>query len=75
MRKLTLILIAATAMVFAGLLVWKAEAMPAAGAANIGAVSKSLSPVEKAACGGWGRHCRPGRHWVCRPRGCWCAPC
>jgi hypothetical protein len=41
----------------------------------VGNMAKSHSIVEKAACGGWGRHCRPGRTWVCRPRGCWCAPC
>jgi hypothetical protein len=38
-------------------------------------MAKSHSIVKKAACGGWGRHCRPGRTWVCRPRECWCAPC
>ena len=70
MSKLTFILTVATAMLIAGILVGKTEAMPA-----VGDMAKSHSIVEKAACGGWGRHCRPGRTWVCRPRGCWCAPC
>ena len=46
------------------------EAMP-----TVGDMAKSHSVVEKAACGGWGRHCRPGRHWVCGRRHCWCALC
>jgi len=70
MGKLTVILAAATAMLIAGILVGETEAMPA-----VGDMAKSPIIVEKAACGGWGRHCPPGRHWVCRPRGCWCAPC
>jgi len=36
---------------------------------------QNFTPIEQAACRGWGPHCPPGRHWVCRPGGCWCAPC
>ena len=57
MGKLTVIIAAAAAMLFAGILVGKSEAMP-----TVGDMAKSHSVVEKAACGGWGRHCRPGRH-------------
>ena len=70
MGKLTVILAAAVAMMFAGLMVGKSAAMPA-----VGEMTKSHSIVQKAACGGWGAHCRPGRHWVCGRRHCWCAPC
>ena len=70
MGKLTAIIAAAAAMLFAGILVGKSEAMP-----TVGDMAKSHSVVEKAACGGWGRHCRPGRHWVCGRRHCWCALC
>jgi hypothetical protein len=77
MRKLTIVLTAMVAMLFAGLLAWKAEATTMAGAVAIGAHAHSYSPIVKeAACFGWGRHCPPGTHWVCGPvRGCWCAPC
>ena len=69
MGKLTFILTAATAMLIAGILVGKTEAMP------VGDMAKSHNVVEKAACFGWGPFCRPGRHWVCGPRHCWCARC
>jgi hypothetical protein len=68
MRKFAFGLIAILALAFAGALAWKAEAFP-----FIPPVTKS-SPVENVGCGGPGR-CPWGRHWVCRPAGCWCAPC
>jgi hypothetical protein len=74
MRKLTIILTAAAAVLFAGVVGWKAEAMTSPGA-GIGAVAMKASSVEKAACFGRGRFCRWGRHRVCGPRHCWCAPC
>lgn len=61
---LTLGFVAATA--------WRAEAVPL----TVAPVDVA-NPVQPAACGGPGRYCRPGRHWVCGPYGhhCWCAPC
>ena len=53
-----------------------AQAGPTSAIATVGPQSFPPSLVQKAACGGvWGHHCRPGLHWVCGPRRCWCAPC
>jgi hypothetical protein len=75
MRKMALIVIAAVVMLFAGALDWRAEATTLNGASHLPAVTKNFSPVERVACGGPGPNCPWGRTWVCRPRGCWCAPC
>jgi hypothetical protein len=75
MRKMALIVIAAVVMLFAGALDWRAEATTLNGASYLPAVTKNFSPVERVACGGPGPNCPWGRTWVCRPRGCWCAPC
>ena len=75
MRKMALIVIAAVVMLFAGALDWRAEATTLNGASYLPAVTKNFSPVERVACGGPGPNCLWGRTWVCRPRGCWCAPC
>jgi hypothetical protein len=78
MRKLVIVLTLAAAALFTGLLTWKAEAQTwRRGALAIDAASQNYTPIEKAACWGWGPHCPPGRHWVCGPRGyhCWCARC
>jgi len=45
------------------------------GARTINAQAQNATMIHKAACGGFGRHCPPGRHWVCGPNRCWCAPC
>jgi hypothetical protein len=45
------------------------------GAAHLNAQSQNATIIHKAACGGPGAHCPPGRHWVCGPNHCWCAPC
>jgi hypothetical protein len=57
--------------------VQKAQADPASNIAAVGPQSFPPSLVQKAACGGWGPHCRPGWTWVCGPyhRHCWCARC
>ncbi len=74
MRKLAITLTMAVAVLFAGLLTWKAEAQTwKRGAAALAA--QNYTPIEKAACGGGGPHCPPGRTWVCRGGSCWCAPC
>jgi hypothetical protein len=39
------------------------------------APAKTYSPVEKIGCRGPGAYCPAGRHWVCGPYRCWCAPC
>lgn len=74
MRKMTVAVAAAAAtIVLAGSLIGRAEAI---GPVAIHAGTQHSTLIEKAACGGrWGRWCRPGRHRVCGPRHCWCAPC
>jgi hypothetical protein len=75
MKKLSLA--AAVGILLAGSLAWTADAQTWRGAASIPSAAQNFTPIEKAACGGRGPHCRWGRHWVCGPRGlrCWCAPC
>jgi hypothetical protein len=76
MRRLTIVTtLAATALV-TGLLTLSADAQTwRRGAVAVDAASKNFTPIEKAACGGGGPHCPPGRTWVCRGGTCWCAPC
>jgi hypothetical protein len=57
MRKLAITLAVTAALVGAGLFAWKAEATTSTAAAGIGATAKDYSPVKKAACRGYGRHC------------------
>ena len=78
MHKLAIVLIAMTAMLFAGLLTWNAEATTVTAAVIFGA--KTYSPiVQDIACranSGVGKHgCGPGTHWVCQKKLCWCADC
>jgi hypothetical protein len=54
---------------------WTAEATTAAGTAGLPETIKKYSLIEKAACGGYGKHCPPGYTWVCRPNRCFCARC
>ena len=46
------------------------------GASSLNAQAQNATMIHKAACNGfWGRWCPPGRHRVCGPYRCWCAPC
>ena len=72
MGKLAITLAAAALML--GSLAWSADAQTQ-GAASIHAQAQIATPIHKAACGGPGRYCPPGRHRVCGPARCWCAPC
>ena len=47
----------------------------AAQATPLPAPAKTYSLVEKIGCRGPGTYCSAGRHWVCGPYRCWCAPC
>ncbi len=74
MRK-TAIMLAAMALMVTGA-PWQAKANVERGSAALTHTTGNFTPVEQAACGGhWGRHCPPGRHWVCNHYHCWCAPC
>ncbi len=71
MRKVTMTLAAA-------LFVLGSAAMANAqtqGASSLNAQARNATIIHQAACGGWGRWCPPGRHRVCGPYRCWCAPC
>ena len=75
MRKLTMTL-AAAVFVLGSLAVSASAQSHEAGASRLLAQAQNATLIHKAACGGvWGRHCPPGRHWVCGPYRCWCAPC
>ncbi len=74
MQKITMTL-AAALFVLGSIAVASAQTQ-APGAASVHAQAQNATIIHKAACGGvWGRHCPPGRHWVCGPYRCWCAPC
>ena len=76
MRKLVVTLAMTAAILFTGMLTWKAEAATWLEKSKLRAAAENYTPIEKAACYGWGRNCPPGRVWRCGPMGrCWCAPC
>ncbi len=47
----------------------------ATGAAGLHDQFRNATPIDKAACGGFGPHCPPGTTRVCGPNHCWCRPC
>jgi hypothetical protein len=75
MPKLMVTLAAAAAILLAGSLPWKAEAETWRGAASTRAAVENFTPIEKAACQGWGPWCGPGFVRACGPYRCWCRPC
>ena len=75
MHKVRIAVALVAALLVAGLVSWKAEATNAAGTAGLPETIKKYSLIEKAACGGYGKHCPPGYTWVCRPNRCFCARC
>ena len=67
MRKLAIALGLSAAVLLAGGIAWKADATTwRSGTLNLPGVAKNYSPIEKAACFGWGRHCPPGFHLALR---------
>lgn len=75
MRKITMTLAAALLVMGATALSAQAQTQTP-GAARLNAQAQNVTIFREAACGGWGRHCPPGRVWRCGPYGrCWCAPC
>jgi hypothetical protein len=72
MRKITVTFAAALFVLGATALANAQTQTP--GASSLNAQVRNATIIQKAGCGHWGR-CPPGRHWVCRPGGCWCAPC
>lgn len=74
MKKLAMTLTAA-AFVFGSMALVASAQTQQPGAASLHGLAQNATPIQKAACGGWGRWCPPGRHRVCGPMRCWCAPC
>lgn len=85
MKRIQLALFATVtaAVLFAGLLVWKAEATPLTGFVDPFAVNKSYSPVQKASCMFGTTRCPAGTKWMCThgsnatgpTKKCKCRPC
>src|SRR5215510_1384085 len=73
MRKVSLTL--AIALLFAGSAALTADAQTSRGANNIAGAAQNFTPIEPAACRGWGPYCRPGFVRVCGRFRCWCRPC
>lgn len=81
--KLVLFVSVTASVLSAGLLMWKAEAMPLAGSVEPFTVNKSVSPVLKAGCMFGTSRCPAGHKWVCTPgsnatgatKKCKCTPC
>lgn len=72
MKKLAITL-AATALVLGSALSVNAQTQQPG---SLHALTQNATPLVPAACGGhWGRHCPPGKHWVCGRWHCWCAWC
>jgi hypothetical protein len=68
MRKFRLAL-AVSALTISASVAWSAQAAPLTLLP-----SQNRSAVQQVGCTFAGR-CPLGRSWVCRERGCWCAPC
>lgn len=72
MRKITMTL-AAAALVLGTMGLADAQTQ---GASTLNTQAQNATMIHQAACNGfWGRWCPPGRHRVCGPYRCWCAPC
>jgi hypothetical protein len=74
MRKLSVTVLAAAAIFLVGSLACKADVATSNGTA-LPKAAKNFSPVEPAACRGFGEHCPPGFVWTCGGGRCWCRPC
>jgi uncharacterized protein YcfJ len=75
MRKLTMTL-TATALLLGSMAVAAVAQTQVRGAAGLYAQLQNATPIEKAACRGFGPHCPPSFTWTCGYYGrCWCRPC
>jgi hypothetical protein len=74
MRTLTMTFTAA-AFALATMAIASHAQTQAPGAASLHAQMQNATPVQKAACGGFGPYCPPGTTRVCGRYKCWCRPC
>jgi hypothetical protein len=77
MRKLTLwttVWITAALVLTASVIAAGAQ-IQARGASGLHAQMQNATPIEKAACWGWGPYCTPGTIRRCGPYRCWCVRC
>jgi Spy/CpxP family protein refolding chaperone len=74
MRKLTMTLTAA-ALILGAMAVGANAQTQSSGAASVHAQIKNATPIQEAACRGFGPYCGPGFTRVCGPYRCWCRPC
>ncbi len=74
MKKLALTLVSAVFVLGATAVAANAQTQHA-GAAAFHAQIKNATPIEQAACRGFGPYCPPGFTRVCGPYRCWCRPC
>jgi hypothetical protein len=74
MRKLTMTLTAAV-LVLGSMAVAANAQNQNNGAFSLHAQIQNATPIQKAACGGWGPYCPPGTVRRCGPWRCWCARC
>ncbi|HEX4410521.1 MAG TPA: hypothetical protein VH206_17250 [Xanthobacteraceae bacterium] len=74
MKKLTMTLMSAAFVLGATAVAANAQAQYS-GAAAFHAQLKNATPIEQAACRGFGPYCPPGFTRVCGPYRCWCRPC
>ena len=74
MRKLTMNLLATVLMLGAIAVAANAQTQ-AAGAASFHAQIQNATPIQQAACRGFGPYCPPGTTRVCGPFRCWCRLC
>lgn len=74
MRQITMTL-AATVLVLATTAVAANAQTQNLGAARLHAQVQNATPIQQAACRGFGPYCPPGTTRVCGRWRCWCRPC
>ncbi len=72
MSKIAMVLFSAAVILLAGA---AAQAGTWRGAADVSSAARNFTPIQPAACQGWGPYCRPGFTRVCGRWRCWCRPC
>jgi hypothetical protein len=74
MKKFSMTL-AAAALALGAMAVSASAQTQQSGAASFHAQIQNATPVQQAACRGFGPYCPPGYVRACGPYRCWCRPC